>query len=83
MTTDSLKCQYDTHCIAFEYYRANRIKYALKILGVKIENNYAFRKKLKKIIYLLEVVGIDLGFRFNWYLCGPYDIHLTDMVYNR
>jgi len=34
----------------------------------KFEN----RKILQKKIYLLQLTGIDLGYRYNWYLQGPY-----------
>jgi uncharacterized protein YwgA len=30
------------------------------------------RKVLQKKIYLLQLTGIDLGYRYNWYLHGPY-----------
>ena len=30
------------------------------------------RKILQKKMYLLQLTGVDLGYRFNWYLYGPY-----------
>jgi len=30
------------------------------------------RKTLQKKIYLLQLTGTDLGYRYNWYLKGPY-----------
>jgi uncharacterized protein YwgA len=30
------------------------------------------RKILQKKVYLLQLTGIDLGYRYNWYLYGPY-----------
>lgn len=30
------------------------------------------RKILQKKIYLLQLTGVDLGYRYNWYLQGPY-----------
>lgn len=30
------------------------------------------RKILQKKTYLLQLTGIDLGYRYNWYLYGPY-----------
>lgn len=30
------------------------------------------RKILQKKIYLLQLTGTDLGYRYNWYLQGPY-----------
>ena len=34
--------------------------------------NFTVRKILQKKIYLLQLMGIDLGYRYNWYLYGPY-----------
>ncbi len=36
---------------------------------------------VQKAIYLLQVLGIDLRFRFSWYLRGPYSTDLTQSVY--
>ena len=35
-------------------------------------DNFTSRKILQKKIYLLQLTGIDLGHRYNWYLKGPY-----------
>lgn len=35
-------------------------------------DTFSARKILQKKIYLLQVTGIDLGYRYNWYLKGPY-----------
>jgi len=35
-------------------------------------SEFASRKILQKKIYLLQLTGIDLGYRYNWYLKGPY-----------
>ena len=35
----------------------------------------------QKAIYLLQVLGIDLRFRFSWYLRGPYSTDLARSVY--
>jgi len=39
----------------------------------------AFEKRLKlqKRIYLTQLTGLDLGYRFSWYLHGPYCRELT------
>lgn len=42
---------------------------------------FANRKLLQKLTYLIEVFGIDFGFRFSWYLHGPYDRGLTAVLY--
>ena len=39
--------------------------------NIKIDN-FVNRKILQKKIYLLQLTGIDLGYRYNWYLYGPY-----------
>lgn len=35
------------------------------------------RKKVQKAIYLGQLTGVDLGYRFGWYLMGPYCPSLT------
>lgn len=35
-------------------------------------DNFTSRKILQKKIYLLQLTGVDLGCRYNWYLKGPY-----------
>lgn len=35
-------------------------------------SDFSSRKILQKKIYLLQLTGIDLGYRYNWYLYGPY-----------
>ena len=39
--------------------------------GLEI-GEFTSRKILQKKIYLLQLTGIDLGYRYNWYLQGPY-----------
>jgi len=34
--------------------------------------DFTSRKILQKKTYLLQLTGIDLGYRYNWYLYGPY-----------
>lgn len=36
------------------------------------------RKILQKKIYLLQLTGIDLRYRYNWYLYGPYSPALAN-----
>lgn len=40
------------------------------------------RKQLQKLTYLIEVFGVDLKFRFHWYVYGPYDKRLTTVLYD-
>lgn len=43
---------------------------------------FSNRKLLQKLTYLIEVFGIDLDFRFSWYIHGPYDRKLTMVLYD-
>jgi len=36
------------------------------------------RKRVQKAIYLGQAAGADLGYRFGWYLMGPYSTSLTN-----
>ena len=36
---------------------------------------------LQKIIYLLQLLGVNLGFRFSWYKIGPYSSDLAKTAY--
>lgn len=36
----------------------------------------------QKKMYLLEGLGTDLGYSYNWYVRGPYSPSLTNYVYN-
>lgn len=33
-------------------------------------------------MYLLQSLGTDLGYKFDWYVRGPYSSSLTNYVYN-
>lgn len=39
------------------------------------------RKRVQKAIYLGQLGGVDLGYRFGWYLMGPYCPSLTKDYY--
>ncbi len=41
----------------------------------------ADRKRVQKAVYLAQVAGADLGYRFSWYLMGPYSRSLTEDYY--
>lgn len=45
-------------------------------LPVQIDD-FANRLKLQKALYLIQISGIDLGYRYSWYLRGPYSTALT------
>lgn len=40
------------------------------------------RKKVQKAVYLGQLSGVDLGYRFSWYILGPYSPALTKDYYN-
>lgn len=35
------------------------------------------RKRVQKAVYLGQLSGVDLGYRFGWYIRGPYSTSLT------
>jgi uncharacterized protein YwgA len=35
------------------------------------------RKAVQKAVYLAQAAGVDLGYRYNWYVMGPYSPNLT------
>jgi len=39
------------------------------------------RKVMQKAVYLAQEMGVPLGYRFNWYVMGPYSPGLTDDYY--
>lgn len=45
-------------------------------------DTFAARKVLQKKNYLLQLIGIDLGYRYNWYLKGPYCPALAGDVFS-
>ena len=38
---------------------------------------FSDRLKLQKFVYLLQAIGLDLGYSFSWYIYGPYSTELT------
>lgn len=58
------------------------LKLFLDELGVPAEiGTKVQRKTLQKGVYLGQVAGVDLGYRFNWYVMGPYSPTLTRDYY--
>lgn len=39
------------------------------------------RKRLQKAVYLGQLSGVDLGYRFGWYIMGPYSPPLARDYY--
>ena len=42
-------------------------------------SRYTFQERLKlqKTVYLLKIFGFDLGYKFNFYIYGPYSVALA------
>ena len=36
------------------------------------------RKRVQKAVYLGQLSGVDFGYRFGWYIRGPYSTSLTN-----
>jgi uncharacterized protein YwgA len=43
--------------------------------------NFDERKRFQKVVYLGQVAGVDLGYRYGWYIKGPYSTELTRDYY--
>ena len=58
------------------------LKLAVQALGVEgsIER-FQDRKDFQKAIYLGQRAGVDLGYRFSWYIKGPYSTSLARDYY--
>ncbi len=56
----------------------------LNLLHYDTINTDEFNNRIiyQKIVYLLQYLGISLGYRFNWYIRGPYSPLLTRTLYN-
>lgn len=47
-------------------------------VGVKPDiSTKSQRKAVQKTVYLAQAAGVDLGYRYNWYVMGPYSPNLT------
>lgn len=59
------------------------LKLILAEIGLgKLElNTFSKRLDLQKKIYLFQLTGLDLRYRYNWYLHGPYCPSLTQDVF--
>jgi uncharacterized protein YwgA len=54
------------------------LKLALDVLGLPLVlDTFGDRMTIQKEIYLSQAAGIHLGYRYNWYLRGPYSPDLT------
>ena len=54
------------------------LKLTLDALGLALRlDSFQDRMALQKMIYLCQQAGVHLGYRYNWYLRGPYSPDLT------
>ena len=54
------------------------MKLAIEALGVELRlASFRDRLVLQKAVYLAQAAGVNLGYRFRWYLRGPYSPALT------
>lgn len=44
-------------------------------------DSFADRKKMQKIVNLMQESGVSLPFKFSWYFRGPYSSSLADSLY--
>ncbi len=51
---------------------------ALRIKKDSLDDRIISQKK----IFILQEMGIDVGYCFNWYIRGPYSPDLTTYIYN-
>ncbi|HEX5043778.1 MAG TPA: hypothetical protein VFV75_12780 [Candidatus Polarisedimenticolaceae bacterium] len=54
------------------------MKLVLDSIGQELRlGTFPERLRLQKKVYLTQLTGLDLGYRFSWYLHGPYCRELT------
>jgi hypothetical protein len=54
------------------------LKLTLKALDLPLRlDGFDDRMAIQKTIYLCQAAGVHLGYRYNWYLRGPYSPDLT------
>ncbi len=59
------------------------LKLFMDELGVPSDiNTLDDRKRVQKAVYLGQLTGADLSYRFGWYLMGPYSPTLTKDYYS-
>lgn len=58
------------------------LKRLFEAFGQPLElTKFGERLKIQKRIYLFQLCGVDLGYRFAWYIYGPYCRELTRDVF--
>ncbi len=54
------------------------LKCVMDLLNLPTDlTSFSDRLCLQKYVYLAQICGVDLGYRFSWYLRGPYCTALT------
>ncbi len=49
---------------------------------VDFQGDFDKRLVLQKTVYLLQAFGLNTGFRYSWYIRGPYSSDLTKLAYS-
>ncbi len=44
-------------------------------------DSFSDRLRIQKKIYLTQIAGLDMGYRYNWYIRGPYCPSLTQNAF--
>lgn len=58
------------------------LKLYLDELGIQLDlSDVKTRKIIQKAVYIGQLSGVDLGYRYGWYKLGPYCSSLTDDYY--
>lgn len=58
------------------------LKLVLEELGYDTDiSSVEKRKRDQKAVYLAQISGVDLGYRYGWYLMGPYSTGLARDYY--
>jgi uncharacterized protein YwgA len=61
----------------------NKLFAALRATGLDPSvATFEERKKVQKLVYLLQLFGVRLGFSYSWYLHGPYSPDLTKVLFD-
>lgn len=62
--------------------KAAWVRVILKELNVPVSvASLSDRISMQKAVYLAQAKGVNLGYRFSWYLNGPYSSALADTYY--
>ncbi len=57
-------------------------KLVMDVLGGINTSSFNHRLALQKTIYILQTAGVNLGYRYSWYLRGPYSRELAADAYS-